>query len=64
MQAALDQMKKDGYEILPEDAARLSPLGHSHFNFLGRYSFHLEGAPAERKLRLLRNPYEQKMLVV
>ena len=36
MQAALDQMKKDGYEILPEDAARLSPLGHSHFNFLGR----------------------------
>ena len=60
MQAALDQMKKDGYEILPEDAARLSPLGPSHFNFLGCYSFPLEGAPAEGKLRPLRNPYEKK----
>ncbi len=62
MQAVLDQMEEEGYDILPEDKARLSPLAHAHFNFLGRYSFHLEGPPAEGKLRPLRNPREQMLL--
>ncbi len=62
MQAALDQMKKEGHEIRSEDAARLSPLAHEHFNFLGRYSFRLEGLPGKGKLRPLRNPSEQKIL--
>ena len=62
MQAALDQMEKEGYDILPEDKARLSPLAHGHFNFLGRYSFRLEGPPAAGKLRPLRNPHGQILL--
>lgn len=62
MQAALDQMKAEGYTILPEDVARLSPLIYEHFNFLGRYSFLLVGPPAEGKLRPLRNPRGDQLL--
>src|SRR6266702_3446477 len=39
MQAALDQLRAEGYSVLSEDQARLSPLGHEHINMLGRYSF-------------------------
>lgn len=37
--AALDQLRRDGHEVDPTDVARLTPLGHKHLNFLGRYSF-------------------------
>jgi hypothetical protein len=43
MQAAIDQLEIEGYEVRPEDKARLSPLGHEHCNFMGRHSFRTEG---------------------
>jgi len=56
MQAALDQLRTEGYEVKPEDVARLSPLGFGHFNFLGRYSFNLSEPIAKGNLRPPRDP--------
>jgi len=56
MQTALDQLRTEGYEVKPEDVARLSPLGFGHFNFLGRYSFNLSEPIAKGNLRPLRDP--------
>ncbi len=56
MEAALEQLRTEGYEVKPEDVARLSPLGYRHFNFLGRYSFNLTKPVTEGKLRPLRDP--------
>lgn len=41
MDAALEQLRAEGYEVCDEDVARLSPLGHTHINTLGRYAFTL-----------------------
>ncbi len=62
MQAALDQLKREGYPVLLEDVVRLSPLIHEHCNFLGRHSFRPEGLPPRGKLRPLRNPQELELL--
>lgn len=56
MQAALDQLRVEGHSVLPEDEARLSPLGHEHINMLGRYSFAVPESVARGELRPLRNP--------
>jgi len=37
MNAVLDQLRTEGYEVRPEDEARLSPFGHDHANMLGRF---------------------------
>ncbi len=34
-------MRQRGMTILPEDVARLSPIGHEHVNVYGKYSFTL-----------------------
>jgi hypothetical protein len=41
MDAALDQLRAEGFNVRDEDVARLSPLGHEHINMLGRYAFTL-----------------------
>jgi Tn3 transposase DDE domain len=51
MDAVLDQLRAEGYEVLPEDEARLSPFGHEHINMLGRYSFAVPDAVARGELR-------------
>jgi hypothetical protein len=38
MDAALSQLRLEGYLVCDEDVARLSPFGHEHVNMLGRYS--------------------------
>jgi Tn3 transposase DDE domain len=35
MDASLNQLTSEGYEVRPEDVARLSPLGLKHINMLG-----------------------------
>ncbi len=62
MQAALDQLERESYQVLPEDIARLSPLGHERCNFLGRHSFRPEGLPPKGILRPLRKPQELELL--
>ena len=57
MDAALDRLQAEGYEARPEDVARLSPLGHTHINMLGRYAFTLPDTVARGELRPLRDPH-------
>jgi hypothetical protein len=56
IEAALNQLRKEGYVVRDEDVARLSPLVHQHLNVLGRYSFLMPEAVAKGELRPLRNP--------
>ena len=56
MDAALNQLRDEGFQVLDEDIARLSPLGHEHINMLGRYAFTLPDSVARGELRPLRDP--------
>ena len=56
IEAALEQLRAEGFEVRPEDVARLSPLPTLHINVLGRYSFLLAEAVAEGGMRPLRDP--------
>ena len=54
--AALDQLRAEGFQVNQEDVARLSPLVFEHINMLGRYAFSVPDAVLRGKLRPLRNP--------
>ncbi|MEU4359422.1 Tn3 family transposase [Streptomyces virginiae] len=54
MDAALNQLRSDGFEVRDEDVARLSPFVRHHINVLGRYSFQLPDLPGG--MRPLRDP--------
>ena len=56
MDAALDQLRAEGFDVRGEDVARVSPLGFDHINMLGRYAFTLPDTVARGELRPLRNP--------
>jgi TnpA family transposase len=55
-EAALNQLRAEGYPVMDEDVARLSPLLHEHINMLGRYFFAIPDAVAKGELRPLRDP--------
>ncbi|MET8405698.1 Tn3 family transposase [Streptomyces sp900116325] len=60
MNAALDQLRADGQEVLEEDVARLSPFVRHHINMLGRYSFALPEIPGgPRPLRGRTGPEDE-----
>jgi len=61
MDATLGQLRVEGYDVRPEDVARLSPLGHAHVNTLGRYAFTLPDTVARGELRPLRDPRTASM---
>ena len=54
MDAALAQLRAEGFDVRDDDVARLSPLGHEHINMLGRYAFTLPEQVARGELRPLR----------
>jgi Tn3 transposase DDE domain-containing protein len=56
IQAALDQLTREGWGIDQADTARVSPLPFKHINSLGRHASDLPQAIAEGALRPLRNP--------
>jgi hypothetical protein len=56
--AALQQLRAEGFPVLPEDVARLSPLVYEHINRLGRYAFSVPEAVRRGELRPLRNSSE------
>ena len=56
MDAALAQLRIEGFYVRPEDVARLSPLGPKHINMLGRYAFTLPEMVSRGELRPLRDP--------
>jgi TnpA family transposase len=56
MDAALAQLRTEGFLVRDEDVARLTPLGHKHINMLGRYAFTLPEPVARGEMRPLRDP--------
>ena len=56
--AAVQQLRTEGFPVKAEDLARLSPLVFNHINLLGRYSFSLPDAVQRGQLQPLRNPSE------
>lgn len=57
--AALEQLRQEGFLVRDEDVTRLSPFIHErHINLLGRYSFAVPEAVTRGELRPLRNPNE------
>jgi hypothetical protein len=56
MDAALAQLRAEGFKVRNEDVARLSPLSHEHINMLGRYSFSVPEEVERGELRPLRDP--------
>jgi TnpA family transposase len=54
--AALQQLRAEGFPVQPEDVARLSPLVYEHINLLGRYAFSVSEAVQRGELRPLRSP--------
>jgi Tn3 transposase DDE domain len=53
--AALTQLRRDGFDVRDDDIQRLSPLGHDHINLLGRSQFSATDLAAGQ-LRPLRDP--------
>jgi len=60
MDAALSQLRTEGYSVRDEDVARLSPLIHQHINMLGRYSFVVPEPVVRGELRPLRTPADDE----
>ena len=56
MEAALAQLRAEGFAVDDADVARLSPLLHEHINVLGHYSFSVPESVARGELRPLRDP--------
>ena len=48
MDAALNQLWAEGFDVRDKDVARLSPPGFEHISMLGRYAFTLPDAVARR----------------
>ncbi len=55
MEAALNQLRREGYPVRDEDVSRLSPLMYEHINMMGRYSFLVPESVAKGELRPLRD---------
>ena len=58
MNAAVEHLRAQGYDIEPEDLGRLAPLENKTVNAMGRYSFALPEAIKGGDLRPLRDPNE------
>ena len=56
MDAALNQLRAEGFDVRAEDVARLSPLRFDHINMLGKYAFILPDPIARGELSPLRDP--------
>lgn len=54
MQAVIDTLIKEGYEIKEEDLIHLSPARHEHINRYGRYRFDMDFTATLENLRPLR----------
>jgi hypothetical protein len=56
MQDALDEWRRSGQEVRPEDVERLAPLRFQHINVHGTYHFILPETVAQGHRRPLRQP--------
>lgn len=56
MQAALEQLKLEGYEVKEDDLKHLSPARSENINMYGKYYFNVEEGLKRKGLRELRKP--------
>lgn len=56
IQAVLEQLKGEGYEINEDDIKHLSPARSEHINIYGKYYFNIEEGLRRKGLRELRKP--------
>lgn len=56
MEAAISQLRSEGYPVDDENLRHLSPTLYAHVNPYGRYHFDLKGVARMRALRPLRRP--------
>ena len=63
MNAALDHLRKTGFEVRDEDIERLSPLVSHHINFVGRYPFALPEEVLRGEMRPFHNPNDPAHLM-
>ena len=54
MTAAIEQLRREGYQIQDEDITHLSPTRHEHINPHGKYKFDLDVELRRKALRPLR----------
>lgn len=59
MDAVLNKLRAEGFDVRAEDVGRLSPLCFDHINMLGCYAFMLPDQVARGELRPLRDPQKQ-----
>jgi hypothetical protein len=56
MEAAITQLRGEGYEISSSDITHLSPTRYEHINPYGKYQFDVEAGLSRTQLRPLRQP--------
>ena len=56
MNAAIEQLKLEGYEVNEDDVRSLSPARSEHINMYGKYYFNVEDGLKRKELRELRKP--------
>ena len=56
MQAAIEQLQSEGYELNEDDVKHLSPARSEHINMYGKYYFNIEEGLRRKELRELRKP--------
>lgn len=56
MQAALEELKAESYDISEDDVKNLSPARSEHINMYGKYYFNIEEGLRRKGLRKLRKP--------
>jgi hypothetical protein len=56
MEAAINQLRREGHQINDEDISRLSPTRYEHLNPYGIYPFDIEKESKRASLRPLRKP--------
>jgi TnpA family transposase len=56
MQAVIDQLRSEGYDVAEEDLRHISPCRFEHINKHGKLNFDVEREWSRKKLRSLRKP--------
>lgn len=56
LQAALEQLRSEGYEFSEDEVRNLSPARTEHINVYGKYYFNVEEGLQRKGLRELRRP--------
>ena len=54
IEAAVNQLREEGFPVFDEDVSRLSSFSDGHMNMLGRYSFSMPDEVKRGELRPLR----------